>query len=168
MARKPFFVVSGILLAVTLAAPAVAQEQPKLRVDLQVERELLEAGADQQEQVRREPVESVSTGDVLVYTLNIQNEGTTSAHAAKVVDPIPDGTVLIPDSVQGTGAEITYSIDGGASFAGYPITRRVKGPDGRELEVPVPAEDYTHVRWTLTEPLDPGQVRTANFKVRVQ
>ena len=167
MVRKLLPAILGVLVAL-VAAPALAQEQPQLRVDLRVEKELVETSASGEAIVRRLAVDSASVGDVLVYTLNILNEGNSSAHAARVVDPIPDGTVLIPDSVQGPGAEITYSIDGGESFSPYPITHRVTGSDGRKQDVPVPAEQYTHVRWTLTEPLAPGQVHTANFKVRVQ
>ena len=167
MVRKPFPAVLGALIAL-VAVPAIAQEQPQLRVDLQVEKELVETSASGETTVRRLAVDSAGIGDVLVYTLNIFNEGNSSAHAARVVDPIPDGTVLIPDSVEGPGADITYSIDGGSSFSPYPITRKVTGSDGRLEDAPVPAEQYTHVRWTLTEPLAPGQVRTANFKVRVQ
>lgn len=167
MRPKSLFLAAGALLALAASA-APAQELPKLRIDLQVERELLETTPAGEPVLRREPAEDVTAGDVLVYTLNIQNEGRGPAHRARVVDPVPAGTVLIPDSVAGNGAEVTYSIDGGESFAAYPITRKVTAPDGRQQEVPVPVEEYTHVRWTLTETLDPGQVRTANFKVRVQ
>ncbi|MGD8377681.1 MAG: hypothetical protein PVF68_16225, partial [Acidobacteriota bacterium] len=161
MRPKSLILAAGTLLALAATA-APAQELPKLRIDLQVERELLETTPAGEQVLRREPAEDVAAGDVLVYTLNIQNEGQGPAHRARVVDPIPPGTVLIPDSVAGDSAEITYSIDGGDSFAAYPITRQVAGADGSQREVPVSVEEYTHLRWTLTETLDPGQVRTAN------
>jgi uncharacterized repeat protein (TIGR01451 family) len=156
----------GLALAL-LASPARAEDAPRLRVDLQVEREVVEQPPSGPPRTRREAVDAVAVGDVLVYTLAVVNEGSSPALEARFVDPVPDGTVLIPESVEGPG-EVTYSIDGGTTFAPYPITRRVVAPDGSERDVPVPPEAYTHVRWTLTEPLDPGQVRTANFKVRVE
>ena len=142
-------------------------QEPRLRVGLQVEREVARYDEGGKLVLEREPVENVAAGDVLVYSLQIHNDGDAPAVKAKVVDPIPDNTVLSPDSAVGEGALITYSIDGGTSYAPYPITRVVTLAGVDEV-VPVPAEDYTHVRWTLTEPLAPGQARAAHFKVRVR
>ncbi len=107
-------------------------------------------------------------GDVLVYTLEILNLGPGSAHNARVVDPVPEGTVLVPGSMGGQDAEASVSNDGGVSYATYPITRSILRDDGTSEELPIPLEEYTHVRWVLTQPLDPGEKRTAYFKVRVQ
>jgi len=158
-----------LAVAVALAgASAVLAASPHLRVDLQVHREVATVEPSGETSVRHEPVDAAEAGDVLVYSLEIVNEGPTPALNARVLDPIPTGTVLIPDSVTGDGAEVSYSIDGGASFGAFPITRRTIANDGREREVPVGIEEYTHVRWTLMEPLAPGQMRTAQFKVRVE
>jgi len=158
----------GLLTLALITAGATANEAGKLRVGMQVEREITKRNDAGQVERRTEPVAAASRGDVLVYTLQIANDGGDPALAARVEDPVPAGTVLIPDSAGGTGTRITYSIDGGKTFVVYPALRRVVGEDGVARELPVPAEDYTHVRWTLTEALDPGQVRTAYFKVRVE
>jgi uncharacterized repeat protein (TIGR01451 family) len=160
--------VLGLLGLALVAAAATANESGNLRIGMQVEREVAKRNDSGQLELRTEPVAAASRGDVLVYTLNIVNEGGDPALAARVDDPIPAGTVLIPDSAGGTGTRITYSIDGGKTYVVYPALRRVVGEDGVARDLPVPAEDYTHVRWTLTEALDPGQVRTAYFKVRVE
>ena len=77
-----------VLATVFLGLSAVLATSPQLRIDMQVEREVLEENASGQRKVRLEPVESVETGDVLVYTLEIVNEGPEPAHKAKILDPI--------------------------------------------------------------------------------
>ena len=160
-----------MLLVAFLALPAAQadpQGAPRLRIDMQVEKEISRKDPSGEAEVRRVPVEVAGAGDVLVYTLQIVNEGEVAAMRARVVDPIPEGTILIPDSAEGKGTHIAYSIDGGTHFASFPLTRQVMRSDGEVEEVPVPVEEYTHVRWTLTEPLAPGQARSAHFKVRVE
>ena len=160
---------SGLALAIVfLGLSAILAASPQLRIEMQVEREVLEENSSGERTVRREPVEAAEAGDVLVYTLRIANEGPAPALKAKVLDPIPRGTVLIAGSASGDGTRITYSIDGAESFATYPITRTAVRDDGTRTEVPVGMDEYTHVRWTLMEPLAPGQTRIAQFKVRVQ
>jgi uncharacterized repeat protein (TIGR01451 family) len=157
------------LLALALAvAPAAADEGPALRVGMQVEREVSRPTPSGDVEVTTEAVESVKRGDVLVYTLQIANPSQAPALEARVDDPIPAGTVLIPESASGPGTRVSFSVDGGKTFAPYPVTRTVVGDDGIPRERQVAPEEYTHVRWTLTEPLDPGQVRSALFKVRVE
>ena len=151
-----------------LVLPATANEGPALRVGMQVEREVARPAPSGKVEVRTEPVERASRGDVLLYTLQIVNDGPGPALDARVDDPIPSGTVLVPDSAGGEGARITFSVDGGKTFVTYPAVRPVAGPDGVVRDQPVAPQEYTHVRWTLTDPLDPGQARTAFFKVRVE
>ena len=158
----------GPVLVLAVALPALAQGTPQLRIDIEVAKEIARVDPAGNVQVQHLPVQEAVVGDVLVYSLAIVNEGAGPAVNANVVDPVPENTVLIPDSAIGDGTRISYSIDGGRTYGSYPITRLVPQDDGREQEIPVPAEAYTHVRWTLTESLAPGQVRTANFKVRVR
>jgi uncharacterized repeat protein (TIGR01451 family) len=167
--KTPGLTLLTVALALALGSSlAAAQEAPRLRIDMQVEKEVQVANPDGGVEIQREPVVGTTRGDVLVYTLAIVNEGSQPARNARVVDPVPEGTVLLPESVMGPGSHVSYSADGGHSFGEFPITRSVIGPDGLREDQPIPIEEYTHVRWTLTEPLAPGQVRTANFKVRVE
>ena len=167
--KTPGLTLLTVALALALGTSlAAAQEAPRLRIDMQVEKEVEVVGAGGEVEIQRQPVVSTTRGDILVYTLAIVNEGGDPARNARVVDPVPVGTVLIPESVIGPGAHVSYSADGGHSFGEFPITRSVIGPDGLRIDQAVPVEEYTHVRWTLTEPLAPGQVRIANFKVRVK
>jgi hypothetical protein len=55
---------------------------------------------------------------------------------------------------------------GDGEFRPEPLTRTVTGPDGREITVAVPHEEYRALRWQLGS-LTPGQSRTVAARVRV-
>ena len=155
-------------LALPLWAQSPSSERPDVRITVRVQREVTRITSSGEAEVRREPVVSAKREDVLVYTLEFANHGDSPAHEVQVMNPVPGGTVLIPETVQGDSARITYSIDGGVTYGTFPITRTVVLEDGTREEVPAAPEEYTHVRWTLQEPLEPSESRTVEFKVRVQ
>jgi uncharacterized repeat protein (TIGR01451 family) len=114
------------------------------------------------------PAASVSPGDVVEYVLTYRNEGDQPATDAHIDDPIPKGTVYLANSAAGEGAEITFSSDGGRTFApAVKLTYEYRLPSGAvEKRVATPAE-YTHVRWTLKQ-VAPGATGKVSFRVRVK
>jgi hypothetical protein len=56
---------------------------------------------------------------------------------------------------------VTFSVDGGASFAS---ARELveQTPEGKRA--PIPTERYTHIRWRLRNSLAPGAVALARFQ----
>lgn len=100
-------------------------------------------------------VKSVNTatavpGTLLTYTVVYTSAGATDAHNAIIVDPVPPATTYVPGSSAGTGTVLTFSHDGGITY------------DGSETG-PV-----THIRWTVSAPLAPGDSGTVSFQVQVQ
>jgi hypothetical protein len=57
-------------------------------------------------------------------------------------------------------AVVTYSVDGGESFD-LPENLLVTGPDNTQQ--PADPADYTHVRWTLPDPVPPGAQGAVSF-----
>jgi uncharacterized repeat protein (TIGR01451 family) len=159
-------VVAGCALLV--ATPVVANEQPKVEINMHVEREVVDTSDGGEELTHREPVEIANPGDVLVYTLTAVNVGGAPAFNPRMQDPIPDGTVLIPDSVSNNGARIMASLDSGESWHEFPITVKRTAEDGSIQQVPVPAKSYTNLRWELPGQFDPGERRSVSFKVTIQ
>ena len=102
------------LIAAILALPAAAA--PAVDVSITVEREVTVVSDDGRRLVHREPVRDASPGDVLVYTLRATNVGSAPARNARLDDPIPPGTELIPESVTGEPAVIMASLDDGSSW----------------------------------------------------
>lgn len=152
-----------LCLAAVFATAAIAQvPTPKVTVSVDVEREIARGDA-----VEREPVDVARPGDVLVYTVRASNVGDAAAVGARVEDPIPSGTVLIPESVSTGAASPSASLDGGKTWTTFPAMVRETAEDGTERTVPAPAERYTHLRWALDGALPPGESRDLSFKVRV-
>jgi uncharacterized repeat protein (TIGR01451 family) len=157
-----------VALSAATIGSAAQPGQPQVVLSVDVKEEISAPDAHGNPQVVRKDVERASPGDVLVYTLTYTNFGNQPAVNARVDDPIPSGTVLLPSSVLGERAGITFSVDGGRSFSSYPVMKTVSGPDGKPVAVEVPADSYTHIRWTAQEPIAPGESRNAAFKVIVR
>jgi len=167
-ATRLFSFLCLIALCATTAGRAAQPGQPQVVLSVDVKEEISAPDPKGNLRVVRKGVERASPGDVLVYTLTYTNFGKEPAANARVDDPIPSGTVLLPASVLGERAGITFSVDGGKSFAAYPVMKTVSGPDGKPASVEAPAESYTHIRWTAQEPIAPGESRSAAFKVIVR
>jgi uncharacterized repeat protein (TIGR01451 family) len=157
------------VLATVLCAGVVFAQgpAPDLKVTVSVEREVTRVGPDGREVVTREQVDIVRPGDVLVYTVRAENQGAGPAIGARIKDPIPEGTVLIVDSVETEAGVPSASLDGGKTWQAFPATVTRRGENGRDEEVPAPPAAYTDLRWQLLDPMNPGQAKSFEFKVRV-
>ena len=151
--------------SLALAAPALAA--PKLTFSIAQLKEVAEqkGGARTTKLV---PAQSVSPGDVVEYQLTYRNDGDAPATDANIDDAIPKGTVYLANSASGEGAEITFSSDGGKTFApAVKLTYEYRLPSGAvEKRVATPAE-YTHVRFTLKK-VAPGATGKVSFRVKVR
>lgn len=117
--------------------------------------------------VRFVPTQEAQPGDVIQYVLTYANKGDEPARDAVIDDPIPKGTTYLANSAGGEGAEVTFSSDGGKTYASAPkLTYEVKLPNGGvEKRIATPS-DYTHVRWTVKS-VAPGATGSVSFKVKV-
>ena len=78
-------------------------------------------------------------------------------------------TKLRAGSPEGANAEITYSADGGKSFAvADRLTVAARDTSGKAVTRAAVAADLTHVRWALKEPLAPGASGFVRFKAVIQ
>ena len=154
-----YFSACGVILA--------AAGAPKIEIAVQVERELVHPDSTGKKIVERKPVDIANPGDVLVYTLKATNVGEGPALEARLEDPLPPGTELILDSLDHGHATPAASLDGGKTWQPFPARVERRGSDGKVESVPAPADTYTHLRWTLADPLAPGESKNVQFKVRV-
>jgi len=98
------------------------------------------------------PATDIRQGQVVHYTVKIRNPGAGPAHDVVVTKPVPANTRYVADSAAAPGAVLSFSIDGGKTFA-----------SARELR-PASPDAYTHIRWQLRYPLAPGAVAYARFR----
>ncbi len=152
------------LVALLLASPGAALAQPRLELRIEQLREVPDAQAGG---VRLVPASAVHPGDVVQYVLRYVNRGDAVARDAVIGDPIPQGTTYLAGSAAGEGAEVTFSSDGGKTYASaVRLTYEIKTPAGAvEKRIATPG-DYTHIRWTLRA-VEPGAAGAVSFKVRV-
>jgi uncharacterized repeat protein (TIGR01451 family) len=120
---------------------------------------------DGTQETKRTQAERVVPGDEVIYTIRYQNVGKDPAEAVAITNPVPDHMEFrrVLDEVP-EHAELTFSIDGGATFD-VPAELVVTTDEGPRPALP---EEYTHVRWTLREPLPPGAVGQVSFRARLQ
>ena len=79
-----------------------------------------------------------------------------------VTRPVPENTAYVAESAAGPAATVTFSVDGGASFAG-PEGLQVSTPEGTSRNAA--PRDYTHIRWELGYPLAAGATAILRFRV---
>jgi uncharacterized repeat protein (TIGR01451 family) len=140
----------------TFATFALASEAVELRTQLVAEvRE--NGGTAERPTVRLVPATRLSQGQVVYYTVRITNPTPVFANKVQVSQLIPANTTYLPGSAAGPGAEIEFSIDGGQTFG---RAEDLKQADGTRA----PPARYTHIRWTLHNPLAPGATALARFR----
>jgi uncharacterized repeat protein (TIGR01451 family) len=105
---------------------------------------------------------------VIFYTLNYINSGNEPATNVVLDDPVPMGTAYLPGSAFGTGADITFSIDGGKSFKKPSLlVYEVKGKNGAVEKRTASPEEYTNIRW-LIDRIEAGAKGSVGFQVKIQ
>jgi uncharacterized repeat protein (TIGR01451 family) len=156
-----------VLLLFCSSVMAIAAEQPKIALSTSAEKEV-NIEKDGKMVVERIPLENASLGDTIIYTITYRNDGEALAQEVIINDPIPEGTVYILNSAEGSDSEISFSIDGGLRYSKPPIRYLVKRADGTQEETEAPAEVYTHVKWVINKAVLPGQSGQVSFKVSVK
>lgn len=111
-----------------------------------------------------------------LYTARFRHPGVARASGLQITVAIPAGLHYVADSAVGPGAEISYSVDGGQSFASSAELRVAVDPDesANSADPADPeaatrsatAEDYTHIRWRLQGEFLPGTAGLVSFRAR--
>lgn len=106
-------------------------------------------------------------GDVVRYRLTFTNVTRGSVRGVTLANPLAAGMRLVPGSAKAdrNDARLEYSADGGRTFSAQPM--ETVTVDGRRVQRAVPAERYTHVRWTVDGNVSPGATVVAEFDARV-
>ncbi|MCX7595739.1 MAG: hypothetical protein N2235_18655 [Fischerella sp.] len=112
----------------------------------------------------------VQPKDVLRYIVTGVNNGDKAVKNLVINQPIPKGMIYVLNSAtvnSHNNAKITYSIDGGRSFADKP-TVQVKLPNGKVETRPAPAVAYTHIRWNFSTPVPAKAQVKGTYQVQVR
>lgn len=104
------------------------------------------------------PATLLTQGQVVYYTVRIQNPTPIPLSDVEVTQRIPANTIYVPGSASGPGADIYLSTD---SENFEPETAPKPSTAARDEPQNV---TYTHIRWRLRYPLAPGAVALARFR----
>jgi uncharacterized repeat protein (TIGR01451 family) len=161
--RRFAAVLIGSVLGSMLCAGLPAWSQQPIAVETTLVAEIRaepDAGAGRPS-ARFTPAHALKEGQELFYTLRIRNPSTEFARGVVVVQEIPKNTTYVPASAGGPGAVITFSADGGQSFA---PEGQLQITDAAGASRPALPQDYTNIRWQLRNALAPGAIALARFR----
>ena len=91
--------------------------------------------------------ERLEAGDEVHYTIRVHNPGKEPVSEVQVTKRMPFGLHYVPGSATGPACDTEFSGDGGRTFAARP-----------------PADDLSHLRWTLRRPIPPGATALLRFR----
>ncbi|MDX8411963.1 MAG: hypothetical protein R8K46_08890 [Mariprofundaceae bacterium] len=155
-----------ILILIPLAWPCMAWAAPELKVSVSAEQEVT-ISENGESRIERVAARDIKPGNEIIYTIVYVNDGDETANNVVIEDPIPANGVYVADSNIAPGAETSFSIDGGESFAAPSrVTYEIHTADGMQERVAEPSQ-YTHIRWLLPK-VEAGQRGQASFRVRVK
>jgi uncharacterized repeat protein (TIGR01451 family) len=163
---KHFLIAALCGIAVLCAAPVRAQEPSGGDIEFRnvAEVEVDVKTPDGKVEKKRVPAQKAIPGTQVIYTSTFRNVGKRPAGNISVVNPVPANTTLVGGSAFGENTDITFSADGGTTWA--PADKvRVTGPDGKQR--PAGISEFTHVRWTHRGELAPGKQGSVGFRVVV-
>ena len=112
-------------------------------------------------ETRLVPASTVIPGTEVLYTIQYTNVSEEPADNVRITNPIPESMVLVEGSVVGDGAELTFSADGGKTYAS-PEELTVLEEDCTERLAH--ATDYTHIRWELNQTIAAGEGGDVGFR----
>lgn len=155
-----FLLSSALVFLAGFLSCAAAQEPTEVQTELIAEVRENVSTTPGREVFRFVPARMLEQGQVVYYTVRITNQTTVPLRNVAVVQPVPANTVYIADSAAGPGAAVSFSVDGGQSFA--PADALVSAIEGTKQ--PAQPAQYTHIRWQLRNPLAPGATALARFR----
>lgn len=154
------FLIAAILVGSTIVGTSASA----LTAEQTVEREVIIKSVDGTEIVKREKAESVIPGENIVYSINYHNDLDKAAENVVLVMPVPSELVLIEGSADITGAETTYSADGGTTFTSRDsVVVKLEDNSTRVADT----TDITHIKWTVAS-ITPDQSGSLSFKGRLK
>ena len=95
--------------------------------------------------------------------MSFSNVSDEPAENVVITNPIPEQLTYVEGSAFGPGANVRFSVDGGKSFAAADELVVSDGGNQRTAA----ADDFTHIRWVMTNVIEPGTQGMAQFRARL-
>ncbi|MBC7984745.1 MAG: DUF11 domain-containing protein [Candidatus Obscuribacterales bacterium] len=151
----------SLLASATSGSADINDNSTALEVRVQAERRVVISTTQGAAQLRYMPAEKVRDGEQIHFTLRVRNAGSEPIDDAVVVRALPHNTRYVAMSAAGPAADVSFSVDGGASFS---RERELTVTTALGVKRGADPVDYTHIRWKLRHPLVPGAVALLRFR----
>jgi uncharacterized repeat protein (TIGR01451 family) len=157
------------LLTLALAATtlfsglALAQQSPINFANI-AQKQVVTIDEDGEEKISLTDVGIMVPGDTVVYTSTFTNIGAESVSNVVVNNPLPENTKYLRFSAKGANTVVTFSIDGGQTYAA-PADLTI--PEASGVTRAAKPEEYTDIRWVYQGSLATGEASSVNFKVTI-
>lgn len=157
-------VIGALALAATSAAAAEGPRKGCVELKTVAETEVEYVDEQGQRATKLVPATKVIPGTQVVWTVTASNICDKVADRVFIDNPIPAQMSYVSESAIGAGADILFSTDG-RQFAD-PASLRVSDSAGSQRAAR--SSDYTHIRWSLRNPIGPGQVAVARYRAALK
>lgn len=153
--------IGTILILLTISGMVMADIQVKTTAEVEV------ATVNQQgiKTMVRKPAAKVVPGSEVIYTITAKNTGKQAADKIVVKNPIPKHMVYVDGSVFGKNADISFSVDGGKTYA---RAGQLQITESNGKSRPATAKDYTNIRWLFHFQLKPGATAQVGYRARLK
>lgn len=164
MQRKAVVFITLVLL---MPVSAWAQQKGAIELKSVAEVEITEMNAKGEKEVKRVDTASarVVPGDIVIFSTYYTNISDKPAEKVVITNPVPKHMVYMDRSAQGKGTTMEFSVNNGRSFS-RPATLTAADKSGKTRKAV--ASDYTHIRWTVRTPVEPGGKGEVSFKAKLQ
>ena len=165
MANKTLYTGVLAVLIALCSGQSTAQEEGVIRLTNQAFKEVAITNEGGDVEYKLVEPGKVLPEDEILYVITFTNTGDQPAGNIVITDPIPNDSLYKKDSAFGAGTVIDFSVDGGKTYD-KPENLKTKNAEG--VEVVADVDQYTHIRWIYTEPLQPGQEGTVTFRTIIK
>ena len=156
---------TALLFAVSISAHAAPATPGAVEIKNVAEVEVEVVDSKGNKMLKRQPVEKAVPGTEVIYTTTFKNLIAKPVGNIAITNPVPNDTTYKGGSATGANTDITFSVDGGKTFAN-PDKLKLKGKDGKERSA-LPAE-YTDIRWTYKGDLGVGKSNDVSFRAVIR
>lgn len=154
----------AVIAALSITFPlAHADDEKGIEVEMLVQEEIIVVNEEGEKETKLVKPSSVIPGDIVVYTTIVENKGGEAADNVAIQNPIPKEITYIENTAQGNNSTITFSVDGGKSFA---LPEELTVNENGKMRVAT-HKDYTHILWTLKK-LNPEEKTQVSFHGRLK
>lgn len=154
--RAALRICTASVLALTLGAASASA----LTAEQKVFKEVVTVSADGTPVTQRVEADLVTPGETVVYALTYLNDEGESASDIVLTMPVPEVVIYKEGSAEVAQMRITYSADGGKSFASREAVRVSDEAGSTRV---ADAAEITHIRWTRLTALAPGEAAELSF-----